>query len=158
MTVASTSSDPDGNKNSDQQKLQTTVETNQPSNSSNLSSAAQALMQHPDQSPGVPFPTVQGPLPTPNGYVYKEWSARIQVRKDCLNESFAVKIYLTDTPTTAPGSDLDGEDYVGSHWTFVNSLAEHCENCQDQAGAGALTEGYVSASRQTIERVPYKGY
>jgi hypothetical protein len=115
-------------------------------------------MQHPDQSPGVPFPTVQGPLPTPNGYVYKEWSARIQVRKDCLNESFAVKIYLTDTPTTAPRSDLDGEDYVGSHWTFVNSLAENCENCQDQASVGALTEGYVSASRYHIERAPYTGY
>jgi hypothetical protein len=89
----------------------------------------------------------QGPIQAPRAILYKKWSVRVRVDKECLGQSFAVEVHLLqDAQTTTPNED----DFAGDFWTFVDSRSRTCENCNAQREAGLTVEGYVDVDMDHI--------
>ena len=75
----------------------------------------------------------------PNHGLY-EWTARIECKKFELSSSYSVLIFLGQVPDD-PKEWQVSPNLVGSHYAFVNSAAEECENCRNKADL--VIEGFV---------------
>jgi hypothetical protein len=74
------------------------------------------------QDLGLPFgPEVpQGPIQASQAILYKKWSVRVRVDKECLAQSFAVEVYLLKDPqATTP----DEDDFAGD-FSLLPRVAE----------------------------------
>lgn len=68
-------------------------------------------------------------------------TVRIRGQSRTVGTPYRVSVYLGNPP--ASSSDWNAtDDYVGSHFEFVNSNQEECENCRENPNA--VTEGFVS--------------
>lgn len=72
--------------------------------------------------------------------VIQDWTARIHFKKYELGESFAVLLFLGEVPADA-SQWRTSPSFVGAHVAFVNSAADQCANCSEQADI--VTEGFV---------------
>jgi tyrosinase len=69
-----------------------------------------------------------------------DWTSRVHFKKYELGKSLTVLLFLGDVPAD-PSSWRTAPNFVGSVTAFVNSTAEHCQNCQNQADS--VYEGFV---------------
>ncbi|KAJ6568852.1 hypothetical protein B0H19DRAFT_1373291 [Mycena capillaripes] len=80
----------------------------------------------------------------------RDWTARIQVEKYALNGSFFIVIFLGPVPSDS-SEWYTSPSFVGSHFVFANPQVlgaqaqgdGHCANCQHQAAARIVVEGFV---------------
>ena len=82
--------------------------------------------------------------------VIQDWTVRIQVKKYELRQSFSVLLFLGEVPADA-SQWRTCASFVGAHTTFVNSSADQCANCREQADL--VTEGFVHLNK-AIAKVP----
>ncbi|KAK0480190.1 photo-regulated tyrosinase [Armillaria novae-zelandiae] len=80
---------------------------------------------------------------------FYDWTARIRVKKYTLGGSFSVLIFLGEVPED-PRSWRSSPSFVGAHHAFVNSAAEQCENCRNQADL--VIEGFVHLNTAIAQR------
>jgi hypothetical protein len=87
-------------------------------------------------------PFAGGPFTTANDsqQVIHDWTARIHFKKYELGESFAVLLFLGEVPADA-SQWRTSPSFVGAHVAFVNSVADQCANCREQADL--VAEGFV---------------
>nr|QTF98733.1 tyrosinase [Armillaria ostoyae] len=85
--------------------------------------------------------------PAPNSFY--DWTARIQVKKYALGGSFSVLIFLGEVPENSRGW-RSSPSFVGAHHAFVNSAADQCENCRNQADL--VIEGFVHLNTAIAQR------
>jgi tyrosinase len=71
----------------------------------------------------------------------RDWTCRIRFKKHELHQSFAIRIFLGNSVPNDPSQWRTSSTYVGSHVAFVNSAAERCANCREQADI--VCEGFV---------------
>ncbi|KAI9443337.1 photo-regulated tyrosinase [Lactarius indigo] len=69
-----------------------------------------------------------------------DWTARIHFKKYELGQSFAVLLFLGEVPEDA-SQWRTSPSFVGAHVAFVNSAADQCANCREQAEI--VAEGFV---------------
>ncbi|SJL09926.1 related to Tyrosinase [Armillaria ostoyae] len=86
-------------------------------------------------------------IPALNSVV--DWTARIQVKQYALGGSFSVLIFLGEVPEN-PRSWRSSPSFVGAHHAFVNSAADQCENCRNQADL--VIEGFVHLNTAIAQR------
>lgn len=72
--------------------------------------------------------------------VLHDWAARIHFKKYELGQSFAVLLFLGEVPADA-SQWRTSPSFVGAHVAFVNSAADQCANCHEQAEV--VAEGFV---------------
>lgn len=89
------------------------------------------------------------PVSTPALNSFYDWTARIRVKKYALQGSFSVLIFLGEVPEN-PRSWRSSPSFVGAHHAFVNSAAEQCENCRNQADL--VIEGFVHLNTAIAQR------
>ncbi|KAF9005143.1 tyrosinase [Cyathus striatus] len=77
-----------------------------------------------------------------------EWTARIEFKKYELGCSFGVLLFLGKVPEN-PDEWLTAPNYVGAHFSFVNSEAGQCANCLDQIDV--KNEGFVHLNSAIAE-------
>ncbi len=80
---------------------------------------------------------------------FYDWTARIRVKKYALAGSFSVLIFLGEVPEN-PRSWRSSPSFVGAHHAFVNSAADQCENCRNQADL--VIEGFVHLNTAIAQR------
>ena len=109
------------------------------------SAPAAAGSVHPFANPGG------GPLTTPKAQhgheapqVIHDWTARIHFKKYELGQSFAVLLFLGEVPADA-SQWRTSPSFVGAHAAFVNSAADQCANCREQADL--VAEGFVHLNK-----------
>ena len=76
--------------------------------------------------------------------VIYDWTARIHFKKYELGQSFTVLLFLGDVPTDA-SQWRTSPSFVGAHVAFVNSAADQCANCTEQADV--VAEGFVHLNK-----------
>ncbi|KAI0304304.1 tyrosinase [Multifurca ochricompacta] len=114
-----------------------------------VASAAPAVV-HPFASRGGPphkTETEKRSTSAPN--VVHDWVARIHFKKYELGESFAVLIFLGEVPADA-SLWRTSPSFVGAHVAFVNSAADQCANCSEQADI--VAEGFVHLNTAIAKR------
>ena len=74
----------------------------------------------------------------------QDWTARIHFKKYELGQSFAVLLFLGEVPTD-PSQWRASPSFVGAHVAFVNSAADQCGNCREQADL--VAEGFVHLNK-----------
>ncbi|PBL03308.1 tyrosinase [Armillaria gallica] len=89
------------------------------------------------------------PARTPALNSFHDWTARIWVKKYALGGSFSVLIFLGEVPEN-PESWRTSPSFVGAHHAFVNSAADQCENCRNQADL--VIEGFVHLNTAIAKR------
>ncbi len=89
------------------------------------------------------------PASTPAINSFYDWTARIRVKKYALAGSFSVLIFLGEVPEN-PRSWRSSPSFVGAHHAFVNSAADQCENCRNQADL--VIEGFVHLNTAIAQR------
>jgi tyrosinase len=105
---------------------------------------------HPFASRGGPPHTAVNPGPGQAApHVIQDWTARIHFKKYELRQSFAVLIFLGDVPADA-SQWRTCDSFVGSHVAFVNTSAEQCANCREQADL--VAEGFVHLNSSIAKR------
>jgi len=72
--------------------------------------------------------------------VIHDWSARIHAKKYELGHGYIVLIFLGQVPDDS-SQWRTCSSFVGAHVAFVNTEAEQCDNCRDQAEL--VIEGFV---------------
>jgi len=72
--------------------------------------------------------------------VIYDWSVRIHAKKYELGHGYIVLIFLGQVPND-PSQWRTSPSFVGAHVAFVNTEAEHCDNCREQAEL--VVEGFV---------------
>jgi len=82
--------------------------------------------------------------------VIQDWTARVHVKKYELRQSFSVLLFLGEVPADA-SQWRTSPSFVGAHATFVNSSADQCANCREQADL--VTEGFVHLNN-ALAKVP----
>jgi len=87
--------------------------------------------------------------------VVHDWTARIHFKKFELGESFAVLLFLGEVPDDA-SQWRTSPSFVGSHVAFVNSAADQCANCRDQADV--VSEGFVHLNSTIADRSGLSSY
>ncbi|KAH9080397.1 photo-regulated tyrosinase [Lactarius deliciosus] len=122
-------------------------------------------LRHQHQAPAASTPTASAPAPAAAGTVHPfasrggaphaaakaehgqeaqqvlhDWTARIHFKKYELGQSFAVLLFLGEVPADA-SQWRTCPSFVGSHVAFVNSAADQCANCREQAEV--VAEGFV---------------
>jgi tyrosinase len=113
-------------------------------------------VEPPTRGPGpVPAPApgpqpgggAQHPIPPtlPGGTIahkgeIADWTARVRCKKYEVGSSFSVYLFIGQVPED-PKHWRTCPSLVGAHKAFVNSVAERCENCKNQADV--YTEGFV---------------
>ncbi|KAN0140456.1 Common central domain of tyrosinase domain containing protein [Lactarius tabidus] len=70
----------------------------------------------------------------------QDWTARIHFKKYELRQSFSVLLFLGEVPADA-SQWRTCPTFVGAHVAFVNSSADQCANCREQADL--VAEGFV---------------
>jgi tyrosinase len=81
--------------------------------------------------------------------IIHDWACRIHCKKYELGGSFWVLIFLGDVPDDA-SQWRSCPSFVGGHYVFVNSSAEQCANCREQADV--VTEGFVHLNKAIASR------
>ena len=105
---------------------------------------------HPFASRGGPPHTAVHPGPGQAApHVIQDWTVRIHFKKYELRQSFAVLIFLGDVPADA-SQWRTSPNFVGSHVAFVNTSAEQCANCREQADL--VAEGFVHLNSTIAKR------
>ncbi|KAI0270015.1 photo-regulated tyrosinase [Gloeopeniophorella convolvens] len=103
--------------------------------------SAAASVSHPFASRGgAAQAATQSPQTQSASNSIQDWTARICFKKYELGGSFAVLLFLGEVPTDA-ALWRTSPNFVGSHYAFVNSAAEQCANCREQADVES--EGFV---------------
>ncbi|KAI0248614.1 tyrosinase [Lactifluus subvellereus] len=87
--------------------------------------------------------------------VVHDWTARIHFRKFELGESFAVLLFLGEVPDDA-SQWRTCPTFVGAHVAFVNSAADQCGNCREQADV--VSEGFVHLNSAIADRSGLSSY
>ena len=87
--------------------------------------------------------------------VVPDWTARIHFKKFELGESFAVLLFLGEVPDDA-SQWRTCPSFVGSHVAFVNSAADQCGNCREQADV--VSEGFVHLNSAIADRSGLSSY
>src|SRR5712671_768640 len=72
--------------------------------------------------------------------VIYDWSARIHAKKYELGRGYIVLIFIGKVPDD-PSHWRTCPSFIGAHVAFVNTKAEQCDNCRDQAEL--VVEGFV---------------
>ena len=108
-------------------------------------------IRHPFASRGGhPHTAERGEHGRGGGGVVHDWTVRIHFKKYELGQSFAVLIFLGEVPEDA--SQWRGSpSFVGAHVAFVNSAANQCANCREQADV--VSEGFVHLNRALARHV-----
>jgi hypothetical protein len=104
------------------------------------SAPAAAGSVHPFASRGGPQTTAKAQQGKEAPQVVQDWTARIHFKKYELGQSFAVLLFLGEVPADA-SQWRSSPSFVGAHVAFVNSAADHCANCREQADL--VAEGFV---------------
>ena len=78
-----------------------------------------------------------------------EWTARVECKKFELGCSYSVIIFLGHVPDD-PTDWQVSPNYVGSHYAFVNSVAEGSEDSRKKADV--VIEGFVHLNQAIIRR------
>jgi len=76
--------------------------------------------------------------------VVQDWTARIHFKKYELGQGFAVLLFLGKVPAD-PSQWRTSPSFVGAHVAFVNSAADQCANCREQAEL--VAEGFVHLNK-----------
>ena len=84
-----------------------------------------------------------------------DYTIRIRFKKYELGESFAVLIFLGEVPND-PEQWRRCHAFVGTHYAFVNSAANQCGNCRNQADV--YSEGFVHLSSTIAKRSGLSSY
>jgi len=87
--------------------------------------------------------------------VVHDWTVRVHFKKYELSQSFAVLIFLGAVPDDA-SQWRTSASFVGSHVAFVNSAADQCANCRDQADV--VSEGFVHLNSTIANRSGLSSY
>ena len=98
-----------------------------------------------------PHPPHQGQHPT----VIYDWAARIHAKKYELGHGFVVLIFLGEVPDD-PSQWRAAPSFVGAHVSFVNTDAEQCANCREQAELEV--EGFVHLNGAIAKRSGLSSY
>ena len=98
-----------------------------------------------------PHPPHQGQHPT----VIYDWAARIHAKKYELSHGYVVLIFLGEVPED-PLQWRACPSFVGAHVSFVNTDAEQCANCRDQAELEV--EGFVHLNAGIAKRSGLSSY
>jgi tyrosinase len=75
-----------------------------------------------------------------------DWTARIHFKKFELGHGFTVLLFLGDVPED-PSKWRTSPSFVGAHVAFVNTAADQCANCREQADLQAVAEGFVHLNK-----------
>ncbi|KAJ7871304.1 hypothetical protein B0H13DRAFT_1895798 [Mycena leptocephala] len=97
---------------------------------------------------------------TVNNEQSRDWTARIQVEKYALNGSFSTYIFLGPVPSDS-SEWYSSPSFVGSDSVFSDHQAlgvqsdgvGHCANCQQQAAARVVVEGFVHLNTALARRI-----
>jgi tyrosinase len=81
--------------------------------------------------------------------VIHDWAARIHAKKYELGHSYMVLIFLGEVPAD-PSQWRSAPSFIGAHVTFVNTEAERCANCREQAEL--VAEGFVHLNGAIAKR------
>jgi tyrosinase len=98
-----------------------------------------------------PHPPLHGQHPT----VIYDWAARIHTKKYELGDGYVVLIFLGEVPDD-PSQWRTCPSFVGAHVSFVNTDAEKCANCRDQADL--VVEGFVHLNAGIAKRSGLSSY
>jgi tyrosinase len=110
------------------------------------SQASTATTHHPFASRGGGPHTAANAGPVQGStQVIQDWTVRIQVKKYELRQTFLVLLFLGEVPADA-SQWRTCPSFVGIHATFVNSSADQCANCREQADL--VTEGFVHLNKK----------
>jgi len=93
---------------------------------------------------GGPHTTVKAQPGQEAPDVLHDWTARIHFKKYELGQSFAVLLFLGEVPADA-SQWRTSSSFVGAHVAFVNSSADQCANCSEQADS--VAEGFVHLNK-----------
>jgi tyrosinase len=107
---------------------------------------------HPSRSRGGPPHTAekaQQEVPGEGATIIHDWACRIHCKKYELGGSFWVLIFLGSVPDD-PSQWRSSPSFVGGHYVFVNSSAEQCANCREQADV--VSEGFVHLNKAIASR------
>jgi tyrosinase len=108
--------------------------------------AATASAHHPFASRGGgPHTSAKAGPVQGSTQVIQDWTVRIQVKKYELHQTFLVLLFLGEVPADA-SQWRTSPSFVGIHATFVNSSADQCSNCREQADL--VTEGFVHLNKK----------
>lgn len=97
-------------------------------------------------------PTLPGGAVAHKGEI-PDWTARVRCKKYEVGSSFSVYIFIGDVPED-PKKWRTSPSMVGAHKAFVNSVAERCENCKNQADV--YTEGFVHLDSALVRQSAVK--
>jgi tyrosinase len=87
--------------------------------------------------------------PTQAPTVVHDWAVRIHAKKYELGHSYMVLIFLGEVPAD-PSQWRSAPSFIGIHVTFVNTEAEQCANCREQAEV--VAEGFVHLNGAIAKR------
>jgi tyrosinase len=87
--------------------------------------------------------------------VIYDWAARIQAKKYELGHGYVVLIFLGEVPDD-PSQWRTCHSFTGAHCAFVNSDAEQCANCREQAEL--VVEGFVHLNTAIAKRSGLSSY
>jgi len=113
---------------------------------------AAAGAAHPFHSRGGPPHTAQQ---TEGQTVINDWTCRIHCKKYELSGSYWVLIFIGEVPQD-PSKWRTSPNFVGGHYSFVNSAAGHCTNCRDQVDI--VIEGFVHLNKAIASRSGLSSY
>jgi len=105
---------------------------------SSVRSAAASRVHHVKEGVHAIHAAAHGESEPPT--VIYDWSARIHAKKYELGHGYIVLIFLGPVPDD-PSKWRTSSSFVGAHVAFVNTEAEQCDNCRDQAEL--VVEGFV---------------
>jgi len=124
----------------------------QPGAAGGAPAPAAAGAAHPFHSRGgPPHPAQQ----TEGQTVINDWTCRIHCKKYELSGSYWVLVFLGEVPED-PSKWRTSPNFVGGHYSFVNSAAGHCTNCRDQVDI--VIEGFVHLNKAIASRSGLSSY
>lgn len=84
-----------------------------------------------------------------------DWAARIHAKKYELGHGYVVLIFLGEVPDD-PSQWRSCPSFIGAHCAFVNTDAEQCANCREQAEL--VAEGFVHLNTIIAKRSGLSSY
>jgi tyrosinase len=112
-----------------------------------------------DTAPQEQSHASQRPLPPLHGghgpVVIYDWAARVHAKKYELGHGFIVLIFLGEVPDD-PCQWRTCPSFIGAHCAFVNTDAEQCANCREQAEL--VVEGFVHLNGAITKRSGLSSY
>ena len=119
--------------------------------SSTVKHAASDIVHQVQGHGSHPHPPHHGQHPT----VIYDWAVRIHAKKYELGHGYVVLIFLGDVPED-PSQWRCAPSFVGAHVSFVNTDAEQCDNCREQAELEV--EGFVHLNAAIAKRSGLSSY